>query len=342
MEFQLIKLLNEMAVGHGKVYTKVQNKLKKLGIDASIDAIRDFFERKDTPRCKVLVQKFEKLGYDKDKEWLGNESFFEEIGISKDDYMAVAKETNELAYEALKFGETFSADKTITEKNGCPTKMKKKEENEEHTMGLTAKKGRKVVKDHKAGLISFKDAEKALKNLGFNESEIEEILPKEEDEETRVLSCPVCKARVSVDEFEEHMEEHETKQKKPLKKMRREEDEEECPEEMMGDESTLPKQAAKEFKKKHEKDVNEKKFRKDYPVREGYQKTHLTISQKHELVEVMRDLLKDFEKVKSYDITDKAHQVLDDVAGFETASLKEKAKVVNELVDMYKKKYQVK
>jgi hypothetical protein len=128
----LLKSLNEMAVGHGKVYAKMQGKLQKLDVVASIDAIRDFFENNKTPRRDALVKKLEKLGYESGKEWLGNESFFQHVGVSKDDFMAVAKEVNETLYDVLKFGEKHVGKTQITEKNGCPTKSKKmKSEDEE-------------------------------------------------------------------------------------------------------------------------------------------------------------------------------------------------------------------
>jgi hypothetical protein len=127
-----LKELNELAEGPGKVYAKVQSKLKELGVEVSIGVIRDFFSKNDTAATKHLIKQLVNLGYDPLLGWVGNEAFFKDVGVSKDEFMQMMKSLGEMVYEATHTSETYEGITDLAEINGCPTKAKKKkEENEE-------------------------------------------------------------------------------------------------------------------------------------------------------------------------------------------------------------------
>lgn len=205
-----LREIHELTDGHGKVFQKVHSKLKDLGVEASVPAIRDFFSKEETPRRKHLVKEFVKLGYDPELGWVGNESFFKELGVSKEDFMGVAKALGEMVYEP-----------EITEAEKCPGK---KEEDEEYMTG-----GEKMVvcpickRD-----VPEEDIQDHLEEHEMKKKQpIKKMRKTDEDEEksmTLNVRCPICKSLVSKDDFEEHMEEHETKEKQPIKKMRKEDE----------------------------------------------------------------------------------------------------------------------
>lgn len=66
-----------------KILAKMQDKLAKRDVVASIDALRDFLEDNETPRVKRLIPKLVKLGYDVGEGLDGNVNFFKDLGLSR-------------------------------------------------------------------------------------------------------------------------------------------------------------------------------------------------------------------------------------------------------------------
>ncbi len=251
---KLLRELNEIADGPGKVYAKVQGKLRKLGVEASIDAIRDFFSKDQTPRCKKLIKEMERLSYDPSKGWIGNEGFFKELGISREEFMDVAKALGEMVYEQplteeAKFhvvnkktividGRKLSKDiiRTVANKHFFGTTNPTEEDNSKAGHGYFLR-GNLVnyyeIKSVRDGIVVA-----SLDKLGPEETKPiakkyldtltedhkcpvtgKMIKGENEEENVKMVICPLCKKDVAEEDIEDHMEEHETKH--PVRKMKR-------------------------------------------------------------------------------------------------------------------------
>lgn len=78
-----------------KTLAKMQDKLAKRDVDASIDAIRDFMDDANTPRAKRLISQLKKLGYDTEEGLDGNEGFFKDLGVARPAREKVELDENE-------------------------------------------------------------------------------------------------------------------------------------------------------------------------------------------------------------------------------------------------------
>lgn len=203
---KLLLELNELAEGKGKIYAKVKGKLKKLGVEESVDSIRDFLTKVQTPRCEKLIEEFKKLSYDPSKGWYGNEDFFEGIGISKDEYLNFAKERGDMVYEPGAVVEQLA-----------PLRANVSYEEETKTVVCPLCKSdvpEEDMEDH----LEDHDARRKQPIKKMKREENEESCG--EYEEELVLRCPTCNKVVPRDEMEDHMGEHDSKQNRPIKKMR--------------------------------------------------------------------------------------------------------------------------